>query len=349
MKTSRDNPLSRDLDEVLERTRGIWASLNGARIFITGGTGLYGCWLLETLLRANERLGADVRAVVLTRDPDAFRKKSPRLADGDGVTLQRGDVVDFDFPQGGFDCVVHAAGILRQPGQPAPYRLMREAVDGTIRVLDFARAAGVRRMLLTSSGAVYGPGDESRGRIREDSDTGPLSPDPQNVYAEAKRACEMLCRVAMCEGGPEVAISRGFAVIGPGMPLETHMAAGSLLRDAQAGGPLRILGDGRTVRSYLYCADLAEWLWTILVNGGTGTSYNVGSDRPVTVAALASAVSERFEPAPRVEILGRSAPGSRPDYYVPDISRAREELGLEVRTGFEDALDRTIAFLRQGY
>src|SRR3954468_24699790 len=96
----------------------LWDDLRGARIFITGGTGFFGCWLLETLLWANDRLGLDVSAVVLTRDADAFRKKAAHLAEHAALTLHHGDVRTFVFPGGAFTHVIHAATSSSVPVAP---------------------------------------------------------------------------------------------------------------------------------------------------------------------------------------------------------------------------------------
>ena len=75
------NPLAPDLDHVLAHTAGVWDELRGARIFVTGGTGFFGCWLLESLAWAWERLRPGRASLtVLTRSADAFRRKAPHLA-----------------------------------------------------------------------------------------------------------------------------------------------------------------------------------------------------------------------------------------------------------------------------
>ena len=86
-----ENPLARDLDHVLSHTEDLWAAMRGERIFLTGGTGFVGTWLTESLLWANRRLSLGLSAVLLTRDPEAFRRRSPHLADDPAVTLWPGD------------------------------------------------------------------------------------------------------------------------------------------------------------------------------------------------------------------------------------------------------------------
>src|SRR5258706_4408381 len=93
-----ENPLSNDCGDILHQTRSLWGELRGKRIFITGGTGFFGCWLLESFIWANDHLGLDSSATVLTRNPEAFRRKAPHLAGHPSVTLHYGDVRTFAFP-----------------------------------------------------------------------------------------------------------------------------------------------------------------------------------------------------------------------------------------------------------
>src|ERR1700728_2688608 len=114
MSAAERSPLAGDLDEILKRTPRLWDDLRGARIFLTGGTGFFGIWLLESLLHADRELGLGAKAVVLTRDEAAFRSRCPRLAADRRLDFHRGDVRTFEFPPGGFTHVVHAATAARE-------------------------------------------------------------------------------------------------------------------------------------------------------------------------------------------------------------------------------------------
>ncbi|MFH1861853.1 MAG: NAD-dependent epimerase/dehydratase family protein, partial [bacterium] len=103
------NPLAADLDHILDHTCNLWDELRGERLFITGGTGFFGCWLLESFIWANDHLNLNSRVSVLTRSPDSFRDKVPHLAEHEAVTVLQGDVSTFDFPTGTFSQVIHAA------------------------------------------------------------------------------------------------------------------------------------------------------------------------------------------------------------------------------------------------
>src|SRR5215831_15668977 len=143
------NPLAADLDHVLRHTAGVWEELRGARIFITGGTGFFGCWLLESFAWANDKLDLHSEAVVLTRNANAFRLKAPHLAAHPAIRFHQGDVRTFDFPAGSFSHVIHAATESSSGlNERDPLVMLDSIVEGTRRVLDFSVAAGARKFLL---------------------------------------------------------------------------------------------------------------------------------------------------------------------------------------------------------
>ena len=336
------NPLARDLDHVLAQAGGLWENLRGARLFLTGGTGFYGCWMLETVLWANDRLGLGASVVVLTRSGKAFRSKVPHLASHPAVTLHDGDVRTFTFPDGAFSHVVHAA----VDATPALNRVDRRRVfdtivDGTRRTLECARRAGASRFLYTSSGAVYGRQPPGLTNIPEEFTGAPEPSDAQNAGAEAKRAAEMLC-ATHADAALVPTIARGFSFVGPYLPLDAHFAAGNFIRDALQGGPIRLSGDGTPVRSYLYASDLAVWLWTILLRGESRRPYNVGSHEALTIEDLAHVVARAFAPE-LVVTVGRDAmPGAPVERYVPAVARAETELGVRQTVPLAEAVRRTI-------
>lgn len=338
------NPLAEDLDHVLARTGDLWDGLRGARVFLTGGTGFVGCWLLETFLSASDRRGLDASIVVLTRDRHAFARKGPHLARHPAVTLHEGDVRTYDWPEGAFSHVLHAATDSTSAlDRNDPGLMFDTMVAGTRRTLDLARRSGARRFLYTSSGAVYGPQPAALTHLPEDYAGAPDPANARNVYAEGKRAAEMLCAVN-ADAQLQPTIARCFTFLGPYMPLDVHFAVGNFIRDGLAGGPIRVSGDGTPYRSYLYAADLAIWLWTILLRGQTMRPYNVGSAVDVTIEELAHLVAKTFAPPVPVVVARAANVGAPPARYVPAVTRAETELGLEVTVPLADGIRRTVAW-----
>jgi dTDP-glucose 4,6-dehydratase len=333
-----------------------WNQLFLENIFVTGGTGFIGRWLLESFADANANLALQSNMVVLTRDPEAAAANAPELAANPAIHFVRGDVRHFDretvlkqLPKGHsgyFRFVIHAATeASAQLNETNPLQMIDTAVDGTRRALDFAIASGTRRFLLTSSGAVYGTQPPQITHVPEDYSGAPDCNNPRSAYGEGKRLAELLC-ACYSRHGLEPVIARGFAFVGPLLPLDIHFAVGNFIRDALAGGPIRIGGDGTPCRSYLYAADLAIWLWKLLFHGQPNRPYNVGSEHSLSIAELAALVAECSGQPIEVRIANSATPGAPPSRYVPDTRRARRELGLETWIPLPEALRRTFAWHR---
>lgn len=336
-----------DLAHVIAHTHAHWEVLRGKRLFITGGTGFFGVWLLETFSYANAALDLGAEAVVLTRDPAAFLRKAPHLARRADLHLIAGDVRDFSFPPGVFSHIIHAAtAASAQLNAERPDEMLDVIVGGTRRVLAFAEQAGVEGLLFTSSGAVYGPQPQNIPNIPEDYIG---APDPllaSTAYGQGKRIAEHLCAVYAHRHGYAFKLARCFAFVGPHLPLDAHFAAGNFLRDALSGGPIRVGGDGTPCRSYLYAADLAIWLWTILLAGASHRAYNVGSPEAVSIRDLAQAIATAANRDQTVIISSHPVAGTAVTRYVPSTERTHSELNLRVEITLESALRRTLAWHR---
>jgi dTDP-glucose 4,6-dehydratase len=328
-----------DLDAIVSDVD--WSGLKGARLFFTGGTGFIGRWMLEGLRAADLRLGLGCDVTILTRDPAAFAAKAPHLAAHPAFRFVTGDVLTMATDGARYTHILHAATDASAAlNEHDPRRMFDTVVDGTRRALDFAAANQAERMLFFSSGAVYGAQPWELTHVGEDWRGAPDPLDARGAYAEGKRAAEMLCAITGKHSGLDVVTARIFTLLGPLLSLDTHFAAGNFIRDALAGRTITVQGAGTAVRSYLYAADCARWLWTILLHGQAGKAYNVGSEEAVSIAELATRVSGVLGGgAP--EILGRPDPGWNPGSYVPSTERARAELGLESTIGLDEAIRRT--------
>jgi dTDP-glucose 4,6-dehydratase len=282
---------------------------------------------------------------VLTRDPQAFARKAPHLAARANLEFIQGDIRDFVFPPGEFAYLVHAATeASAKLNEEAPHEMLDAIIGGTRRVLDFAASCGVKKLLLTSSGAVYGKQPPELTHIPEDYNGAPDPLLPGSAYGEGKRVSEHMCAVHARRHGYEVKIARCFAFVGPHLPLDAHFAIGNFIRDALAGGPIRINGDGTPLRSYLYASDLAIWLWTILFSGKSHRPYNVGSAEDISIGQLGRVVTDSVNSGACVFVAQNPDHTRPPARYCPAIERVASELGLRVRVPLSDAIRRTSAW-----
>ena len=132
---------------------------------------------------------------------------------------------------------------------------------------------------------------------------------------------------------------------GPGLPTGSKFAFGNFIKDALAGGPIVIKGDGTAIRSYLYAADLAIWLWTLLLRGTPEGAYNVGSEYPVSLRHLAEVMAKELG-AKGIEVLQAPKADGTLDCYVPSTKRAQDELGLRESFNLREIVQRTAAWHR---
>ena len=335
----------RDLDHILTHTRAVWEELGGARIFVTGGTGFFGCWLLEAFARACDELHLDATMTVLTRSPEAFRDKAPHLAGHRAIRLWRATFVRLHFPWARYTHIIHGATEASATlNREQPQLMLDTIVDGTRRTLDFAVAAGVRRFLLISSGAIYGPQPHGMERIPEKYRGGPDTADPRSAYGEGKRMAELLGRALRAKlTGWMCLMARGFAFVGPYLPLNIALRDRQFHRRLPGGA-----ADQSARRRHAATAPICmrpTWrsgsgrFWRA---GNRCRPYNVGSEEAVSIAELASTVQEALGARQPVEIARTpSAAVLQPNAMCPIPRERAEELGLEQWIPLEEAIRRT--------
>ena len=337
--------LDAELDYIFDRAPLVWEQFCNARIFITGGTGFYGKWLLESLVCSELRLQLGLEVIVLTRNRERFISSNPYLQNRPFLNFIEGDIRTFPFPKGNFSHVIHAATDASEKlNKENPLLMIDTIVEGTRRALDFAVQAGTRHFLHTSSGAVYGDITNLLEPVPESFPGGPNISQPKWAYGEGKRLAELLCCIYGERHSISVKNARCFATIGPRLPLNTHFAIGNFIADALAGRDIVVKGDGTPIRSYIDVADLTVWLWHILVFGKAGNAYNVGSEKGHTIGEIACKVRDTLVPNREVKILGKAIIQQLASKYVPSTLKARNELGLALAKPLEQSIINTAAW-----
>lgn len=183
------------------------------------------------------------------------------------------------------------------------------------RVIECAKHCGAR-ILYASSGAAYA--------------------ERPSEYGKMKLQSEQMLK----DSGVDYVVARMFTFMGPHMNWD-YFAVGNFIRDAEAGGPINIMGDGLAIRSYLYSKDMADWMWKILFNGKSGETYDVGSGEPITIKRLAEMIAYQYLPVTQINIL-RKISREPAAFYMPRfLDKTRQELGLHQTVSLEIMLGLT--------
>jgi dTDP-glucose 4,6-dehydratase len=358
LSNNMQNLLNSDLEWIYSYAKDDFLKLRGKKVFVTGGTGFFGKWLLYTFNYANSKMQSSVKdsieITVLTRNPEQFIKDHPSFQDNNFIRFIKGDVVNFIFPDEQFDIVIHAATEASDKLNREKPQLMYETiVNGTKRILEFAIHCKAERFLLTSSGAVYERQVGNSENITEEFSTAPSGMDTYSAYAEGKKISELLAVIHAKQTGQRVLIARCFAFLGPFLPLDTHFAVGNFINDCLHNRDITIKGDGTAFRSYLYSADLVIWLMRVLTEGQSVHFYNVGSEIGYSIKEIAENVLAVWNEAPQLKlfrknklnynILGATIKG-RVDKYLPSTERIRRELNLSERIFLRESILRTFLF-----
>lgn len=321
-----------DLEQVFEQVGELWEKFRDKRLFLTGGSGFFGSWLLETLLFADGRKHLGVKVWVLTRSLDRFRAKLPHLTGHPAVRLVEGRAEDFQFPGERMNFVIHS--MVPDPGLPLE-EMEQWFARGTQRLLELAVRDRSEGFLLCSTGAVYQP----QGRPLSEED--PLVPlDGPLTYGRIRRQVEEQCMEACQRHGIPLKIARGFAFVGPRLPENAGFAMADFLGDAAAGRPIRVKGDGQPVRSYLYAADMTAWLWAVFLCGEPGLPYNVGSPEGKPIREWAEAVAQLRGGS--VFCAGPNGNSPERNFYVPQVGRVARLPGLNQGLQPREAIVRAL-------
>ena len=310
------------------------------KLLITGGTGFVGRHLLDQIAAGVGPCELSDVAITSRNHADV----------GHQVEQVRWDVCDPDLPDVEFDAVIHAATPASADlNARAPREMFDQIMVGARNVVDLcARQQEAPRLLFTSSGAVYGEMPEHLTAWPEDSHLAASPLDPKNAYANGKRAAEAMFALAGHEGVCRPTIARLFAFSGHHLPLDRHFAIGNFVRDAVAGGPIRVRGTGEAVRSYLDGDDMAAWVLAALKKEPRSADLiHIGSESEITVSGLAGLVAARASDITgrnlRVEFAGSLDRLDGRFRYIPLTSITRAYLGTSQTISLESSIHQMLS------
>ncbi|MDC0857256.1 NAD(P)-dependent oxidoreductase [Rickettsiales bacterium] len=331
-----------DLSFIEDSLKGIIHKFDNKHIFITGASGFIGSWILESLLSIIENQKLKTFLTILTRDKNNFLSNYPFLNNPKILHIIESDILDFnpDMIIKPVDYIIHAASETdNNISQKNPILFSDIIVKGSRNVLELAKAHKGSKIIFLSSGAVYGKNTIKKSGFSEDDNTGPDCGNCYSSYSESKRYAELLFSLYNKEFQIKYVIARCFAFIGPRLPLDAHFAIGNFINDIIKKQDITISGDGMSVRSYLYTADLVMWLFQILLEGKSGSTYNVGSNEYYTIAETAQEVIKANNSEQSFKILHKN---SNNNIYIPNIDKISTELQLRPTYKLSDSIVKTI-------
>jgi nucleoside-diphosphate-sugar epimerase len=335
-----------DLEHIFQNTQDIWESFRGKSIFLTGGTGFFGKWLLESFIYVNEKLALNSKITTLSRNPELFLEEYPFYKEHTNIIrFVKGDILNFDFNlDEKFQFIIHAATEASESLIKTNPLLMIDTITiGTKNVLNFAVKHQLEGFLFVSSGAVYGKQPWNVPKTKEEDNFNIDINNPNSAYAEGKRIAELYCSIYNQKYKLPIKIARCFAFVGPYLPLDTHFAIGNFINDVLNKKDIIIKGDGSTIRSYMYASDLIIWLWKILLKGVDNQPYNVGSDESISIKELAEKIIHLSESKASINILGSLIKPDKIDVYCPCILKG-EEINLFLKISIDDSIKKSIKF-----
>jgi nucleoside-diphosphate-sugar epimerase len=311
-------------------------------LLITGGTGFMGKWLLEMISFVNNNYHLNISVFVLARNIEQFKAEVPHLANLTFIKYIQQDIKNlYEIPHE-VNYIINAAGTPDSREHSSnPIKIIDTFTKGTNALLDASfKLPQLKKILHVSSHQVYG-NTSNIEKVNESFQGGSECFSLEAIYTESKRLGETYCSIYNNQYRLPVTVVRPFAFIGPYQSLNKHWAINSFIRDGLFSDSIRILGNEKTVRSYLYGSDMAFWLLTLLSKSADGECYNMGSAHGIDLKELALKITKKINK--NIDIVQKS---SREVYetnsvIVPDIDKIKA-LGLRENYTLDEALKRTI-------
>jgi nucleoside-diphosphate-sugar epimerase len=316
--------------------------LRDSHILITGGTGFVGTWLTEILTVLNQDYNLNIKVYLLARNEPT----NIVIREDSNIQFIKSDIRNLKEIPSKIQFIIHAAGSPDSREHLSyPIRTLDSFYKGTLNLLDLAtRLPNLVKIVHLSSSKVYGsnydkiPISESFGNKSDFYN--------DEIYTEAKRVSESVCKAYIAEFHLPIVIARPFAFIGPFQSLEKPWALNSFIRDAILGGPIRILGNANSTKSYLYGSDLATILLNLLINGVSGEEYNLGDPNPITLIDLANNIRQAVDPSIDIIVKASKDEYSTTLFDVPNCTKIEKNANIKFNFTHSEAIKKTIDWNR---
>lgn len=315
--------------------------LKNSHILVTGGTGFFGKWILDSIVFMNDNFDFNIKLYLLARNHNEFI---------DDIIKSRNDVIFIkndirsirELPKD-IEYIIHAAATPdNKEHMSNPIETMDIISQGTKQLLDAALSLNnVKKILNISSGQIYGTLNSAH--VTEENigvvDTNSI----KSIYPEAKRYSETLSIAYKSLYKLPIVQVRPFSFIGPYMEFNKPWAINNFIKDAIKFKKIKILGNGKPMRSYMYPTDMVWWLLNILLHQKNGVVYNLGSTEGISLEELALKIKYKLGEDIKIDIQNMN---NESNVFIPDTNFIKNELDLQIKVNIDDALDKTIAWAK---
>ena len=331
-----------DINKLIPRVIDKLDGLRKKSLLITGAGGFLGSWLIQLINFLNHSHNFNTKLFLIDRDFTNLKNHNPKILNFKNLVVIETDIRSSINLSNSIDYIIHAASTPdRRMHSISPVDTMRSISEGTSAILQLAtRLPNLKMLLNMSASSIYDQSDFNP--IDENSDGKPLSQNISYAHSEAKRFAEMLCSAARNEARIPIVTVRPFTFCGPYQDINSPWAINNFIKDAINKSPIKILGNGKTIRSYMYGLDFAIWSLVIMLNGQSSETYNIGSNFGISLEELARKILIHTNSPLEIQVNASLIGDIKADSLLPNINKASEHFKLEIYTEIDDAIIRTI-------
>jgi len=333
-----------DLDNIASCKFIQWEQLKNKTFFITGGTGLIGTTLVDSLIRVNEEKKLGITIIALVRNLDKAKK---RFFESDCLKVVVGDVQHIPVINEKIDYVIHSASQTSSKGfVENPVETINVVIDGTRSVLTLVREKQVESFIFLSTMEVYGYPE--KGHMVKEEEIGSFDvANPRNCYPISKIMAENICFSYFKEYGVPIRILRLTQTFGPGVEYSDGRIFAEFARCAIEKKNIILKTKGETERSYLYTADAVTAIITAILKGQAGQIYNVANEETYcSIAEMAELVSKLSDIQTEFALENVSDLGYAKTLFMNLNVRKMKMLGWNPSLGLSEMYQRLIKSLK---
>jgi nucleoside-diphosphate-sugar epimerase len=349
-----------DLEYIVNNLKNELSSIANKKILITGGAGFLGYYLVQTILDWNKRFPEQsIDLTIYDNFVRGFPEWLKTLEGNNHLTIITHDITN-SLPEDieAFQYIIHAASIASPTFyRKFPIETMDANVNGLRLLLDYAnkqkqKNLPIQGFLFFSTSEIYGDPSPENIPTPETYNGNVSCTGPRACYDESKRYGETLCVNFAENFDLPIKVARPFNNYGPGLKITDKRVIPDFAKDILANRNIVMFSNGSPTRTFCYIADAIVGYFKVLINGKKGEAYNIGIDRPeISIKVLAdkivSIASDQL--GYKGSVIQKNSEDKdymvdNPNRRLPDISKARRDLGFDPQISLEDGLMRTLTW-----